>query len=91
MHGSPSNIPQVKPDIIVVDGDPEPTRAARSPGTETRETTSTIRPGMQADLVVLAGDPGRTPSDIRNVDTVFRRGIGFDPGKLQASVRRPSV
>lgn len=47
----------------------------------------TIRPGMQADLVVLAGDPVRTPSDIRNVDTVFRRGIGFDPGKLQASVR----
>src|SRR3954447_7539606 len=32
----------------------------------------TIAPGMQADLVIIAGDPVRTPGDIRNVETVFR-------------------
>ena len=47
----------------------------------------TIEPGMQADLVVLAGDPVRTPPDIRNVETVFRRGLGFDSAKLRESVK----
>ncbi len=47
----------------------------------------TIKPGMQADLVVLAGDPVRTLADIRNVETVFRRGLGFDPAKLKESVK----
>ena len=47
----------------------------------------TVQPGMQADLVVLAGNPVRTPSDIRNVETVFRRGIGFDAPKLRESVK----
>lgn len=47
----------------------------------------TITPGMQADLVILTGDPVRTPSDIRQVETVFRRGIGFDSAKLRESVK----
>jgi len=47
----------------------------------------TIVPGMQADLVVIAGDPVRTPSDIRNVETVFRRGLGFDSAKLRDSIK----
>jgi imidazolonepropionase-like amidohydrolase len=47
----------------------------------------TIAPGMQADLVVLGGDPVRTPSDIRNTELVFRRGVGFDSAKLRASVK----
>ncbi len=47
----------------------------------------TIQPNMQADLVVVAGDPVRTPSDIRNTETVFRRGIGFDSAKLRESVK----
>lgn len=47
----------------------------------------TVRQGMQADLVVLAGDPVRTPSDIRNTEIVFRRGIGFDSAKLRESIR----
>jgi imidazolonepropionase-like amidohydrolase len=46
----------------------------------------TIAPGKQADLVVLRGDPTRTPSDIRNVETVYRQGIGYDSAKLVASV-----
>jgi imidazolonepropionase-like amidohydrolase len=47
----------------------------------------TIAAGMQADLVVLGGDPVRTPSDIHNTEIVFRRGIGFDSGKLRESVK----
>jgi imidazolonepropionase-like amidohydrolase len=46
----------------------------------------TIAAGKQADLVVVTGDPSTTIADIRNVDTVFKRGIGFDPAKLVASV-----
>ena len=47
----------------------------------------TIKPGMQADLVVINGDPVRTPSDIRNTEIVFRRGIGFDSAKLRESIK----
>jgi len=46
----------------------------------------TIAAGMQADLVVVAGDPSRDISDVRKVETVFRKGVGFDPQKLIASV-----
>lgn len=45
-----------------------------------------IAVGKQADLVLVAGDPSRTIADVRNVDTVFRRGIGFDPARLIQSV-----
>ncbi|MEP6692509.1 MAG: amidohydrolase family protein [Gemmatimonadaceae bacterium] len=47
----------------------------------------TIAPGMQADLVVLAGNPVVTPSDIKNVETVFRRGVGYDAAKLKESIK----
>ena len=46
----------------------------------------TIAPGKQADLVVIAGDPSRTISDIRKAETVFRMGVGYDPQALIASV-----
>jgi imidazolonepropionase-like amidohydrolase len=46
----------------------------------------TIAAGKQADLVVVNGDPSKTIGDIRNVETVFRMGIGFDPAKLILSV-----
>jgi enamidase len=42
--------------------------------------------GKQADLIVIAGDPSTTMTDIRKVETVFRLGVGFDPAKLIASV-----
>ncbi len=42
--------------------------------------------GKQADLVIVRGDPSKTISDIRNVETVFRRGVGYDPAKLVESV-----
>jgi imidazolonepropionase-like amidohydrolase len=47
----------------------------------------TVAAGMQADLVVLRGDPVRTPGDIRNVTTVFRKGLGLDAAKLTESVK----
>jgi imidazolonepropionase-like amidohydrolase len=47
----------------------------------------TIAVGKQADLVVLNGDPSTTIGDVRNVETVFKQGVGFDPAKLIESVR----
>jgi enamidase len=46
----------------------------------------TIAKGKQADLVVVNGDPSKTIEDVRRVDTVFKRGVGYDPAKLIASV-----
>jgi len=43
--------------------------------------------GKQADLVVIAGDPSARISDIRNVELVFKQGVGYDPAKLIASVK----
>ena len=45
-----------------------------------------IAVGKQADLVVVEGNPAATIADVRRVDTVFKRGVGFDPKKLVASV-----
>ena len=47
----------------------------------------TIEFGRQADLVVIAGDPSARIADIRNVETVFKQGLGYDPAKLIESVR----
>lgn len=46
-----------------------------------------IAVGKQADLVVVNGNPAVTIADMRNVETVFKRGVGFDPAKLIDSVR----
>ena len=47
----------------------------------------TVETGKLADLVVLRGDLAADPSVIRNVTTVFKSGIGYDPGKLVAAVK----
>jgi imidazolonepropionase-like amidohydrolase len=47
----------------------------------------TIAVGKQADLVVINGDPSTNIAEVRNVETVFRQGVGFDPAKLIESVR----
>jgi hypothetical protein len=47
----------------------------------------TIAAGMQADLVVVRGDPSTRIEDIENVETVFKDGIGYDSAKLIESVR----
>lgn len=46
-----------------------------------------IAVGKQADLVVIGGNPAATISDIRNVELVFRQGVGYDPARLIASVK----
>ena len=45
-----------------------------------------IAPGKQADLVVVTGDPSQRIADVRNVQLVFKQGVGYDPAKLIASV-----
>ena len=47
----------------------------------------TLAPGMQADIVVIRGNPAVDVSDILNVETVFKDGIGYDSAKLIDSVR----
>jgi hypothetical protein len=46
-----------------------------------------ITPGKQADVVIVAGDPSKTIADIRRVETVFKRGVGYDPARLIESVK----
>lgn len=58
---------------------------ARYLGRERR--IGSIAVGKQADLVVVNGNPAVTIADIRNVETVFKQGIGFDPARLIESVR----
>ena len=43
--------------------------------------------GKDADLVVVAGDPATRIADVRNVQIVFKQGVGYDPAKLIESVR----
>lgn len=50
------------------------------------DRTGSIAVGKQADLVIVRGDPSATVSDIRNVELVFKNGVGYDPAKLIASV-----
>jgi imidazolonepropionase-like amidohydrolase len=57
---------------------------ARYLGLEKR--LGTIAPGLQADLMVVAGDPSRDITALRNVETVFRQGVGFDSARLIQSV-----
>jgi imidazolonepropionase-like amidohydrolase len=49
-------------------------------------TIGSIAVGKAADLVVIAGNPAERIDDIEKVETVFKDGVGFDPGKLTQSV-----
>jgi imidazolonepropionase-like amidohydrolase len=51
------------------------------------DSVGTIAPGKQADLVVVEGDPSQRIADVEKVETVFRRGVGYDPKKLIDSVK----
>jgi imidazolonepropionase-like amidohydrolase len=44
-----------------------------------------IAVGKDADLLVVAGDPSTTISDIERIETVFKDGVGYDSGKLLSS------
>lgn len=58
---------------------------AKAMGLDSR--VGSIAAGKQADLLVVRGDPSRRIEDVRQVETVFRLGTGFDPVKLVESVR----
>jgi enamidase len=46
-----------------------------------------IAVGKQADLVVVAGDLSTTISAVENIETVFKKGVGYSPTRLVDSVR----
>jgi imidazolonepropionase-like amidohydrolase len=47
----------------------------------------TIAAGKSADLIVVNGNPAARIQDIRNVDLVFKAGVGYDPARLIADAR----
>jgi imidazolonepropionase-like amidohydrolase len=47
----------------------------------------TLAPGKTADIVVVKGDPSKKISDVENVETVFKDGLGYDVQKLRDSVK----
>jgi len=47
----------------------------------------TLVAGKQADIVIVRGNPLANVSDVKNVETVFKDGIGYDSAKLIASVK----
>ena len=51
------------------------------------DRTGSIEVGKQADLVVIKGDLAEDVADIRNVQTVFRRGKGFDSKRMMDDVQ----
>jgi len=51
------------------------------------ERTGTVEPGKAADLMVVRGDPARDIGDIRDVEIVFKGGVGYDSRALFDSVK----
>ena len=47
----------------------------------------TIEAGKRADLVLVRGNPAERIADVHNIEIVFKDGVGYDPRKLQDSVR----
>jgi len=47
----------------------------------------TLEVGKQADMVLIQGDPSTNISDIRQVETVFKAGVGYDSGRLFQAVK----
>ena len=43
--------------------------------------------GKQSGMVLIKGNPSAAIDDIRNVVTVFKEGVGYDPAKLLEAVR----
>src|ERR1041385_6719130 len=46
-----------------------------------------IAPGKQADLMIVKGNPAANIGDIKNVEIVFKDGVGYDSEKLIQSVQ----
>jgi enamidase len=54
---------------------------------EMEDKLGTIEVGKIADLVVVKGNPASRIQDIRNVEIVFKDGIGYDSAKLFESAK----
>lgn len=54
---------------------------------ERLDEIGTLEAGKRADIVLVRGKPDRDIADLRNVQTVFRDGIGYDSAKLIESAR----
>lgn len=52
-----------------------------------QDKIGTIEVGKNADLLIVDGDPSKNISDLRKVQHVFKRGVGYDSKKLFESVR----
>lgn len=53
----------------------------------TEDETGTIEAGKRADLVLIDGDLSKDVSAIRNMEIVFKSGIGYDSKKIFDSVK----
>lgn len=54
---------------------------------EIEDKLGTIEAGKIADLVVVNGDPASKIQDVRNVEIVFKNGVGYDSAKLFESAK----
>lgn len=52
-----------------------------------QDQVGSIAVGKNADLMVIKGDPATHITDIENVETVFKDGVGYDTKKLLDSVK----
>jgi hypothetical protein len=51
------------------------------------DAIGSLAAGKLADMVLVKGNPAAAISDIRNVVTVFKDGVGYDPARLLEAVR----
>jgi imidazolonepropionase-like amidohydrolase len=51
------------------------------------DRVGTIAVGKAADLIIVDGNPAARIQDIRNVELVFKAGVGYDPARLIADAR----
>tara|TARA_B100000809_G_C15126808_1_gene526638 strand:+ start:428 stop:1927 length:1500 start_codon:yes stop_codon:yes gene_type:complete len=54
---------------------------------EIETNTGTIEVGKDADLVLLNGDLSKDVSNIRDMEIIFKKGVGFDSKKIFDSVK----
>jgi imidazolonepropionase-like amidohydrolase len=52
-----------------------------------QDRIGSISAGKAADMVLIDGNPAAKITDIENVDTVFKDGVGYDSAKLLQSVK----
>ncbi|NER10413.1 Amidohydrolase family protein [Muriicola jejuensis] len=51
------------------------------------EETGSVEVGKKADLILINGDLSKDVSNIRNMEIVFKNGVGFSSGKIFESVK----